>query len=246
MQSKGESQPALIMKSCLSLVLTAAIALPTLSPVVAQVAENRKPIVISAPAVQNGSNASRAPFIANRPFDDAQRPNGQPIDLNVPPNTPATDPEPDPLPMPRVAILQRTPAPAMTADPGLLPTGRTTVSVTTSVDSATVLPAVRASMFESRAQTIADIESRLNTADKALASVRASSSQMSGAGRDQFKAAEDDVKAREKALRKSLRAARNASSAEWEGARNQLASDYEAYATALARIDAATGVSATR
>lgn len=234
------------MKSCLSLVLTAALALPTFSPVVAQVAENRKPIVITAPAVPNGSNASRAPFLAQRPFDDAQRPNGQPIDLNVPPNTPATDPEPNPLPEPRVAILQRTPAPAMAPEPGLLPTGRTTVSVATAVDSTTVLPTVRASMFESREAMIADIENRLNNADKALASVRSSSAQMSATGRDQFKAAEDDVKAREKALRKSLRAARNASASGWEAARNQLASDYEAYATALARVDAATGVSTAR
>lgn len=230
------------MKSRLSLILSAALALPTFSPAIAQVVENRKPIVISAPAIQNGSSASRAPFLAQRTFDDAQRPNGQPIDLDVPPNTPATDPEPDPLPEPRVAIFQPSPAPAI-ADPGLLPTGRTTVSVATALDSHTVLPTIRAGMFESREQLIADIDNRLNNADRALASIRASRAQMSATGRDQFKAAEDDVKAREKALRKSLRAARNASAAEWETARNQLAADYEAYAAALARVDAATGVS---
>ena len=52
--------------------------------------ESRKPIVITAPAVKDGSNSSRAPFVAARQFDDVKSPDGQSIDQNVPPNTPAT------------------------------------------------------------------------------------------------------------------------------------------------------------
>lgn len=230
------------MKSALSRsLLLAAVAIPAFSPAFAQTAENRKPIVISSPAIPNGSAASRAPMLAQRPFDDAKRPDGQAVDLDRPPNTPATDQEPGQLPEPRVAILQRTPAPALGADPGLMPTGRSTVTVATAVDSATVLPTIRAGTFETRTQLVADVENRLKNADHAMASLRNSSAQMSAAGRAEFKAAEDDVKAREKALRKSVRAARNASATEWESARMQLAADYEAYATALAHLDATTG-----
>lgn len=228
------------------IALLATIVLPSLPPLLAQDAPvSRKPIVITAPAVQSGSNSARAPFIASRPFDDARKPDGQAIDRNVPPNTPASDREPNALPEPRLAILQRTPAPFAT-DPGLLPTGRTTVSVATTIDTASVAPTIRAGTFEAREQVAADIESRLKNADTALASVRNSSAQMSAAGRTQFKAAEDDVKDREKALRKSLRAARKASAAEWDAARTQLAADYEAYASAVARVDAATGVTPGR
>jgi hypothetical protein len=205
-------------------------------------AQSRKPIVVTPPAINDGSNASRAPFIAARPADDVKRPDGQPIDQNVPPNTPATDTEPNAIPEARVAIMQPARPAGIMADPGLLPTGRSNVSVATSLESTTFVPTIRAGMHESRDQLVTDIESRVKTSGSAMASIRRTSNQMSAEGRAAFTAAEDEVKDREKALKKSIKAARKASATEWEAARAQLAADYEAYATALARIDAAAGV----
>lgn len=204
--------------------------------------ESRKPIVITPPAVKDGSNASRAPFPAARPHDDIKAPNGQPVDQNVPPNTPATDPEPNVLPEARVAIFQPGPPAGITADPGILPTGRTNVSVATSLDSVTVVPAIRAGTFDNRDHVFTDIETRVKATDTAIAAVRGSSRNMSDSGRTQFNASDAQVKVTEKALRKSLKAARKASASEWDAARAQLAADYEAYASALASVDAAAGV----
>ncbi|HUR58007.1 MAG TPA: hypothetical protein VM029_09890 [Opitutaceae bacterium] len=204
--------------------------------------ENRKPIVLTPPAVNNGSNASRAPFPAARPFDDVKAPNGEPIDKNVAPNTPATDPEPNALPEPKVAIFQAPRPAGLLNDPGIMPTGRSTVAVATSVDSVTVVPTIRAGMYESRDQVLTDIETRLKNSNTAMSTIRSTSSSMSESGRMQFKAAEGQVKEREKALRKSIKAARKANAQEWDAARTQLAADYEAYASALASVDASAGV----
>jgi hypothetical protein len=92
----------------------------------AQTAVNRatqKPIVMTPPAPPDGSNWSRAPLPALRRFDDMKAPDGKAVD-DLPPNTPATNSEP-PVPAARVAIFQPTPAPGITAEPGLMPTGRT-------------------------------------------------------------------------------------------------------------------------
>ena len=83
-----------------------------------------KPIVISPPAVKDGSNWSRAPFPAQRQFDDTKAPDGKAID-ETGPNSVAANIEPMP-PATRVAILQ-SPAPGIVSDPTLLPTGRPTV-----------------------------------------------------------------------------------------------------------------------
>lgn len=205
--------------------------------------ESRKPIVITPPAVKDGSNASRAPFPAARPADDIKAPDGQPIDANVPPNTTATNTEPNVLPEPRVAIFQSgRPPGGITADPGVLPTGRTNMSVATSLDSVTVVPSIRAGAYDGRDHVFTDVEARMKASDTAVSSIRSTSRNMSDSGRTQFNAADAQVKESEKALKKSLKAARKANASEWDAARAQLAADYEAYASALASVDAAAGV----
>lgn len=221
--------------------LALAVAVPAgVTTASAQVAGSRDPIVITPPAVPNGSNSSRAPFVAERRFDDVKPADGQAIDQDVPPNTPATDPEPNPLPTPTVAIFQ--PAPTPFADPGLLPTGRPTAGVATSLNATQTAATIRAGVFESREQMLADVEARINVADTAMRGMRSSVRQMSAEGRTQFRAAEDQVKQTERALRNSIKAARKASATEWESARAQLASAFEAYAAALAHVDAVAGV----
>ena len=81
-----------------------------------------RPTVITPPAVNNGSNWSRAPFPAARQFDDVKSADGRAID-QVGPNGPTANNEPEVAPA-RVAIMQKTPAPAVVAEPTLMPTGR--------------------------------------------------------------------------------------------------------------------------
>lgn len=198
-----------------------------------------RPIVISPPAVNNGSNWSRAPFPAQRQFDDTKGPDGKAID-ETGPNSPVAKIEP-PAPPVRVAILQPSPAPAFGVEPGLLPTGRTTIVVAAPLDATTFAPSIRSMTFASRDQMLNDIEARVKSSEKAIASLHGTTNQMGTAGRQQFNTAADDVKAKAKALRKSLKDARKATDAQWDAARAQLAADYEAYAAAVAQIDAATG-----
>ncbi len=231
------------MKSQRTLVtLTIGALCAGLSPVFAQ--SSSQATVITPPAVQNGSNWSRAPFPAQRQHDDVKPADGQAIDKDT--ANPAGTIEPAPPPA-RVAILQPAPSPGVTAtDPGLLPTGRPTVAVATAVDAATFTPTLRVATHESRDQVIADIESRVKSSEAAVASVRSSASQMSAEGRRSFDAAADDAKDKAKALRKSIKAAQKASASEWENARAQLAADYDAYAAALARVDATVGLAPVR
>ena len=203
-----------------------------------------RPIVITPPAVNDGSNWSRAPFPAARQFDDVKAPDGQPIDKTGA-NSDVANIEPPPPPA-RVAILQPAPQPAATpvfaTDPGLLPTGRVTVATASMIDAAVYAPTIRSTPISSRDAVISDIETRLKTTETAMGSVRSSAAQMSTDGRRTFKVADDEVKQKERALKSSLRAARKASQAEWDNAREKLAADYEAYGAALAQVDAAAGV----
>lgn len=210
------------------------------STLLAQTNDGR-PIVISPPAIKDGSNWSRAPFPAQRQFDDVNPPNGKAID-ETGPNSPVAKIEPPP-PEARVAILQPTPAPEIFGEPGLLPTGRTTVIIATPLEVTTFAPSIRTMTFASRDQMLADIEARVKNSERAVNSLRGTTNQMSATGRQQFTAASDEVKQKARALRKTLKDARKASDAQWDSIRMQLAADYEAYAAAVARIDAATGAS---
>lgn len=209
---------------------------------------------ITPPAVPDGSNRSRAPFAAERPFNDVKPIDGQAIDTGVPPNTAATAPAP--MPPPAISVY----APASPAAPDaaisvtapaatesqLSMTGRATVGVSTSLESARVVPSIRSSMYESRAALFSDVDARLDASDKALSDARKASKDMSDSGKAQFKASEDLVKEKEHTLRESLRAAKKANATEWESARTQLAADYESYVSAVGSLDASAGIQPLR
>ncbi len=192
-----------------------------------------KPTVITPPAIKDGSNWSRAPFPAARQFDDTKPADGKAID-ETGANPRVANPDPAP-PAPRAATLQP-PAPAVVGEPGLLPTGRTTVAIATPLDSATFAPSIRSTMYESREQTLADMEARLKASEKAMSALHKTESQMSADAKQQFNAAADEAKTKAHALRQEIKSARKASSAQWESTRDQLAADYEAYAAALAGL----------
>lgn len=214
-------------------------------------AETRKPaaapVVITPPAVPDGSNFSRAPFPAARPQNDVTPPNGEAFDQEMPPNTPSTTPEPVAPPAPTVAILQPHHEPGvMPTEPGLMPTGRTTVAASASLNRAQLDPMIRNASFEARDNLVDTVRSRMRQSDATMREFRRTRSEMSAEGRTQFDSEASDVHAKAKALDKSLRAAAKASSADWDSARQQLAADFDAYADALARVDSAVGVSPNR
>jgi hypothetical protein len=186
----------------------------------------QKPTVMTPPAAPNGSNWSRAPAPAQRPLDDVKGPDGQAID-QLPPNTPATNIEP-PVPAPRIAVMQPASTPGYAvAEPALVPTGRNTVAVAATMDATTVAQSIRSATMANRDQVLADIESRLSASDKIMTSMSSVASDLNA-----------DVKAKASTLKKSISNARK----DWDRNREQLAADYEAYAAALARVDAANGI----
>lgn len=198
------------------------------------------PIVITPPAVPDGGNFSRAPFPAARWQNDVTPPDGQAIQQDMPPNTPSTTPAPVPPPVPTVAILQPK------TEPGLMPTGHATVSASAEMAPAQVETGIRNASFDSRDDLIDGIRLRMRNAETTMVDFRRTEKDMSPQGRSQFDTLKDTVKERQKALEHSIRAAERASSADWDQARAQLASDYQAYVTALAQVDAAVGVAPAR
>jgi hypothetical protein len=95
--------------------------------------------------------------------------------------------------------------------------------------------------FESRAQLASDIEQRLDAQKDTLKSLKKDSKNLDGQARSDFKAAWDEVEAREKDLKRSLRELRNASQDRWESARSELAANYQAYNAAIARAQMQSG-----
>lgn len=193
------------------------------------------PIVITPAAVPDGSNFSRAPFPAARPQNDVLPPVGEAFPEDLPPNTPSTTPDPIAPPPPALAVLQPKVA------PGEMPTGRPTVAAAAALDSARLEPTIRSASFESRDQLVDDVRVRVRQSEETMNELRRTRGEMSAEGRTQFDAQASDVKAKAKTLERSLRAADDASASNWESARQQLAADYDAYASALSRLDAAVG-----
>jgi hypothetical protein len=213
-------------RSRLPALFASALALTGLSNAFAEHA-TRAPVVIQRPLVNDGSVASRTPFLAERPLNDAKPADGQAIDPDIPPNTPSTEiPKPPP---PTVAIRQRA------REPELLPTGPSTIATT--VDAVRVTPGIRAMTFESRDSMLADLTQRIDNTIKQINSDRDVQRDMTAATRDQFKDAIEQVELRERALRKSLKDARKANTAEWESARAELAANYDTFAAAAQAFD---------
>lgn len=228
--------------------------LGTLACAATSVAFAQQATPITPPAVNNGSNWSRAPFPAARQFDDVKGPDGQAID-NLPPDTAVSMVPPTQPPPARIAILQSTrpedvtvattttavapvasaSASTTTTTPGLSPTGPST-SFAGSLDATAFAPQIRMATMSNREQILSDIETRISQTEQSITSM---SSSLSSDARRSFNAAHDEVKSKAKALKNSVQKARKAKDQDWENARMQVASDYEAFATALGRLDTA-------
>lgn len=194
------------------------------------------PVVITPPAIPDGSDFSRAPFPAARPQNDVTPPNGQAFDQNLPPNTPGTTPAPIPPPVPTLAVLQPHTA------PGLMPTGRPSIAASAALAPQQVEPMIRDTDFANRGRLIDSLRLRERQTETALVDFDHTQGQMSAEGRTQFKPLFDTARQRQDALDKSLHAAADASAGSWDQARAQLLADYDAYAAAAKQVDIAVGV----
>lgn len=97
--------------------------------------------------------------------------------------------------------------------------------------------------YSSRAQVTSEIEQRIDTQKDALKILKTDGKRLQGQAQSDFNSAYDDLEARAKDLRRSLREARNASPDKWESARAELAANYQAYNAALARAQIQVGPS---
>lgn len=227
-----------------SSLLLASIALAaSVQPMFAQ---QSRPAAFVIPRVMipDGSNQSRAPFPSQRPQNDVKGPDGQALDQDLPPNTPATElPAPPP---PTVAVLQQGQPGITTTGPVLAMTGRPTVGLTAGLSPTAVTTTIRSQTFQGRDDMLKDIETRVAAAEIPLQEFRRSEAEMAAGARDQFRSAADELVAKERALSNSLYNARRANQTDWAAVQAQLAADYEAYAASAAKLDAAAGIQPAR
>jgi hypothetical protein len=205
-------------------LLAGALALGGICPAFAE-NKTRAPVVIQRPLVNDGSIASRTPFLSERPFNDAKPADGQAIDPDLPPNTPSTS---VPKPPTTVAVGRR-------SEPALTPTGPTTLAVAT--DAVRVSPGIRQLSYESRDAMLDELSTRIDNTIKAMNADRDIQRDMTAVTRDQFKDAIEQVELKERALRKSIKDARKADASQWESARAEIAANYDMFAAAAQTFD---------
>jgi len=90
--------------------------------------------------------------------------------------------------------------------------------------------------YTNRSQLAEQVDQRIDAQKDTLKSLKKEGKHLEGQAKSDFKAAWDDVEAREKDLKHSVRQVRNASSDRWDAARSQLASNYQAFEAAVSRL----------
>ncbi len=127
------------------------------------------------------------------------------------------------------------------ATSGSLRTGSTMSGTAFSGTPDPFLSTIQSGDFASRNQLVNDIEQRLDMQRDALKSLKGEGKRLQGQAKSDFKAALDELESHEKDLKRSLRRARNASADSWNTDRSELASHYDAYVAAFARIQTQLG-----
>lgn len=101
---------------------------------------------------------------------------------------------------------------------------------------------IRSANQSSRDALYSQVNGRLENAGRLVSDLDHRANELRGDAKTQFKAAAADIRDKERALKRSLNDVRKASNDNWSDAQARLAADYEAYATAIARAQAAAGV----
>ena len=112
------------------------------------------------------------------------------------------------------------------------------VGLSTSLNPSETLSQIRTTAFESRAAIFGEIAERMKAGAKVMDRLGDRATSLSGETRARFDAALDTAKAREKTLKRSLKAAHKATAGTWSKAQSSLSSDYDAYAKAMTELDA--------
>jgi hypothetical protein len=129
--------------------------------------------------------------------------------------------------------------------PGLSVAGANSNSISASLNSADTVAQINGTALQTRDGVVTRVNGQIQNADQAMGNLRTTGRELKGDARKQFDAAYDDVRARERDLKRSLREANNAKDETWMDARSKLASNYDAYVQAMARAEAAAQVNAT-
>jgi hypothetical protein len=111
--------------------------------------------------------------------------------------------------------------------------------ISTALASGAASQNIHSVTHSNRDQVLTELDSRLDASEQAVGELRRNSRNLSSDARRQFDAAYDDVRAKEQALKASIRNARQATSDSWTQAQSQLSSDYDAYVQALAHAETA-------
>lgn len=141
------------------------------------------------------------------------------------------------------------PRPTLPANKGWGLEGSPTVSVTGPaspvsevLDTTTLTQQIRGLSLASRGDFLTSLEKRIEGTDRDLNEVRQTSRHLQGNARAAYLAADDEMKGKHRALKKSLKEARAASPENWVKVRDTLATDYEAYSVALVQMEASSAV----
>ncbi len=95
--------------------------------------------------------------------------------------------------------------------------------------------------YANRSQLAQEVDQRIDAQKETLKSLKKEGKHLDGQAKSDFKAAWDDVEAREKDLKHSEHQVRNASQDRWDAARSQLASNYQAFEAAVSRLQTQIG-----
>ena len=103
----------------------------------------------------------------------------------------------------------------------------------------------RSASFDQRNNVLDSIESQIKVNNEAADRQFRSAGRLDGASKANADAMRKDLKAREKSLEQKLKAARKAKAENWEQARSDLISEYEAYSRSQMQAQGAAGSSDT-
>lgn len=215
--------------------------IPSMSPAVGNI-----PTPAPAPAPKPAERAT-APAASSSTADlDAA---ARAADRPAPPLPAAVAARPAPSASASGSTSTPKPRPSLPANKGWGLEGSPTVSVTGPaspvsevLDTTTLTQQIRGLAFPNRGDFLTALEKRIEGTDRDLNEMRQTSRQLQGNARAAYLAADDEMKAKHRALKKSLKEARTASQENWAKVRDSLAADYEAYSIALVQMEASSAV----
>lgn len=115
-----------------------------------------------------------------------------------------------------------------------------------SVDADATVKSIEATAHGARGTLSAELQAKIEATAKAMADLRAEARALRGEARSNFDAAYAELRAKEKALRASLKDyVRESKEATWGEVQSRLAADYRAYAQAAARAESAANAGGT-